>query len=238
MAPLVKFEDWGAVDYREAWDKQTVLSDDLIKAKRAGISLSAEIEGPKHHLIFCHHPHVYTLGKSGKQDHLLLDQKEMGQKGVSFYKINRGGDITYHGPGQLVGYPIFDLEYFFKDVRKYIHSIETSIILMLAEFGIEAGRQEGYTGVWLPACESRKNRKICAIGVHLSRWVSMHGFALNVNTDLNFFNHIVPCGIQEPDKEVTSMNQELGGEVDMDSVKQILKEKFSAEFGFDYFPDR
>jgi lipoyl(octanoyl) transferase len=234
MRPLVEFSDWGVVDYKEAWDKQTLLSDALKEAKREGIAPGSGDVSPNHHLIFCHHPHVYTLGKSGKKEHLLLRDDQMDEKGVTFYKINRGGDITYHGPGQLVGYPIFDLEFFFRDVHRYVRSIESCIISMLEEYGIEAGRQEGYTGVWLPASKGKKTRKICAIGVHLSRWVSMHGFALNVNTDLNFFNHIIPCGIQEEDKEVTSMKHELGHEVEIDEVKDILKQKFSEVFEFDF----
>nr|MBS0036561.1 lipoyl(octanoyl) transferase LipB [Saprospiraceae bacterium] len=175
----VKYSDWGIIDYESAWAKQTELSDALKLAKKDGLSpgeLGSEVN---HQLIFCHHPHVYTLGKSGSLDHLLLSERELQNRGASFFKINRGGDITYHGPGQLVGYPIFDLECFFRDVHRYVRNIEEAIIRMLSDFGIESERQKGFTGVWLPPDKSGKWRKICAIGVHLSRWVSMHGFALN-----------------------------------------------------------
>ncbi|TVR81396.1 MAG: lipoyl(octanoyl) transferase LipB [Saprospirales bacterium] len=235
MKPMVKYSDWGLIDYREAWDKQTAISDQLKLAKKEGINLSQK-SSACHQLVFCHHPHVYTLGKSGSVDHLLLSEEELTEKGAVFFKINRGGDITYHGPGQLVGYPIFDLEYFFRDVRRYVQNIEGCIIKMLSDYGIKAERQEGYTGVWIGGRNGEKHRKICAIGVHLSRWVSMHGFALNVNPDLSFFNNIIPCGIKEENKEVTSMSKELGSGVSMDEVKANLKEKFKEVFDYEYIP--
>ena len=179
-------------------------------------------------LLFCQHPHVYTLGKSGKADHLLLGEKELERKQAKFYKINRGGDITYHGPGQLVGYPILDLDNFFTDIHKYMRFLEEAIILTLADLGINAGRISGLTGVWLDYEAQENPRKICALGVKSSRWVTMHGFALNVNTDLSYFNNIVPCGIQ--DKAVTSMAAEIGHDLNIQEVSTILKKSFGKPF--------
>lgn len=234
MINKVKFTDWGMIGFEEAWKQQTSLSDGLKQAKKEGLEPGKAGSKVHHNLVFCHHPHVYTLGKSGSIDHLLMSEDELQRKGVTFFKINRGGDITYHGPGQLVGYPIFDLECFFRDVHRYVRNIEECIILMLRDFGLEAERQKGYTGVWLPPDQGGQWRKICAIGVHLSRWISMHGFALNVNTNLNFFNRIVPCGIAEQDKAVTSMQKELRHEVDMTEVKDNLKSQFSKVFQFEF----
>ena len=230
----VKYEDWGLIEYETAWQQQTKLSDALKSAKREGKAPGEPGSEVNHHLIFCHHPHVFTLGKSGSRDNLLIPEEKMAEEKVTFFKINRGGDITYHGPGQLVGYPIFDLECFFRDVHRYVRSIEECIIRMLDEYGIAGERQKGYTGVWLPPDESGKWRKICAIGVHLSRWVSMHGFALNVQPDLSYFGHIIPCGIAEEDKAVTSIAEELKRDIDMEELKNKLKKHFSEVFEYEY----
>lgn len=181
----------------------------------------------KHHLLFVEHPHVYTLGKSGDENNLLINNKTLQEKGVSFFKTNRGGDITYHGPGQLVGYPILDLDCFFTDIHKYLRFLEACIIATLADYGIEASRSKGETGVWLDAAGSNP-RKICAMGIRTSRWVTMHGFALNVNTDLSYFDYIIPCGIQ--DKSVTSMEKELGSSVDIREVAQKFQRHFANTF--------
>ena len=232
----VAVQDLGRIDYQAAWDYQSQLHRQLVDQKVTWRRTKQEGEPrPKvqHHFLFCEHPPVYTLGKSGKLDHLLLKEEELEEEGVQFYKINRGGDITFHGPGQVVGYPIFDLDHFFNDVHRYVRFIEEAIIWTLGEFGIQGRRYEGYTGVWL---EGAPKRKICAIGVHLSRWVSMHGFALNVNTGLKYFEHIVPCGIQEADKTVTSMEAELGTTIDIQAVKDRIIQHFADLFQFDIVP--
>lgn len=191
-----------------------------------------------HRLIFCEHSHVYTLGKSGSIDHLLIDQRDRDRELIEFYKINRGGDITYHGPGQITGYPIFDLDEYFTDVHKYVRCLEECIIKTLEDYDIEGIRIPKHTGVWLaPNSDQEHYRKICAIGVHLSRWVTMHGFAFNINTDLKYFEYIIPCGIDEPDKTVTSLAQELGGKVNMGEVKSKLKRNFAEIFNFDFSID-
>lgn len=236
----VIFRDLQTISYRLAWDLQQNLLKELVDLKmdnrrRASSGLPALSQ--KHYLLFCEHPHVYTLGKSGSMDHLLLNEEALAAKKIEFFKINRGGDITYHGPGQIVGYPIFDLDEFFTDVHKYVRFIEEAVMLTLAEYNIESFRIKEYTGVWLPEKMGLPKRKICAIGVHLSRWVTMHGFAFNVNSDLSFFKNIIPCGIAEPDKDVTSMQLELGRVVDMHEVKEKLKKHFSNLFGFRYAPD-
>lgn len=229
MSKLVKFEDLGLIDYKQCWDYQEKIFAEIIDIKVANRNLPQEKHQiPLHHLIFCEHPHVYTLGKSGSRDHVLISDEEMERVGATFYKINRGGDITYHGPGQIVGYPILDLDYFFTDIHKYLRFLEEAIILTLAKYGISAERFSGYTGVWIDATNPEKARKICAMGVRCSRWVTMHGFAFNVNTDLNYFNHIVPCGIK--DKDVTSLERELGRKVEMEEVKAILKEEIRKLF--------
>lgn len=215
----VEFQDWGTIDYQEAWDKQEVLFSEIVNIKSANRTNNTE-NITKNYLIFCEHPAVYTLGKSGKMEHLLLDEKGLLDNHARFYKINRGGDITYHGPGQLVGYPILNLDYFFTDIHKYLRLLEEAVILTLADFEITAGRSEGQTGVWLESENHFKARKICAMGVRCSRWVTMHGFAFNVNTNLADFKNIVPCGID--DKAVTSMEAELGKKVNMESVKLKL----------------
>lgn len=224
----VFFQDLGLTDYKKTWDYQEELFKKNIDQKIVNRKADKVIKHTTNHLLFCEHEPVYTLGNSGDKNHLLLSEALLKQKKVHYYKINRGGDITYHGPGQVVGYPILDLDYFFTDIHKYLRYLEEAIILSLAEYGISAGRYDGYTGVWLDADNPQKARKIAAMGVRCSRWVTMHGFAFNVNTDLNYFNHIVPCGIT--DKAVTSLQKELGREVDMDEVKEKLKRHFSTLF--------
>ncbi|WP_238807328.1 lipoyl(octanoyl) transferase LipB [Emticicia aquatica] len=218
----VQFIDLGLIDYQEGWDTQEKIFAEIIDIKVANRGISPEVQKiTPNYLLFCQHPHVYTLGKSGKIDNLLLNEDGLQEKEAKFYKINRGGDITYHGPGQLVGYPILDLENFFTDIHRYMRFLEEAVILTLTGYGIEAGRIDGLTGVWLDHLEQKNPRKICAMGVKSSRWVTMHGFALNVNTDLNYFQNIVPCGID--DKAVTSMATELGRLVDVQEVGAKLK---------------
>lgn len=235
----VHFEDWGLIDYKEAWDKQEAVFGATVAMKTANRNRMIATEGDEYqeeeptsnYLVFCEHPHVYTLGKSGKPEHLLLDEQGLKDKHASYYLINRGGDITYHGPGQIVGYPIIDLDNFFTDIHLYLRTLEEAVILTLAEYGLQAGRYPGYTGVWFDA-DNDNARKICALGVRCSRWVTMHGFAFNVNTDLDYFKNIVPCGID--DKDVTSMQRELGRKVDEEEVKAILKGHIAQLFGM-YF---
>lgn len=225
----VYFQDWGQLGYQEAWDRQEELFDGIVNAKISNRN-NERSEPTDNYLIFVEHPHVYTLGKSGKIDNLLLDEQALNEKHASFYKINRGGDITYHGPGQIVGYPILDLDNFFTDIHLYLRTLEEAIIQTLKEYNIEAGRYPGYTGVWLDADNARA-RKICAMGVRCSRWVTMHGFAFNVNTDLSYFRNIIPCGID--DKDVTSIERELGRKADVNEVKEILKGKIASLFAMD-----
>ncbi|MCB9186818.1 MAG: lipoyl(octanoyl) transferase LipB [Flavobacteriales bacterium] len=233
-SPRVYFEDKGLVPYKECWDYQLEQFHEMVERKKWN-KLNPEF--PKlteSRLIFCSHPHVYTLGKSGKEENLLLTQSELKIHGAEFYHINRGGDITYHGPGQIVGYPIFDLDFFFHDIHKFIDKLEDAIIATLAEYGIEAGRgPKGFTGVWIDWESPEKARKICAFGMHTSRWVTMHGFALNVNTDLEYYKHIIPCGID--DKAVTSMQAELGKEVNEQEVKNKLKAQIAKELDIQEF---
>jgi len=215
------------MDYRKAWDLQETLFAETIQTKIQNRRTNTVIQ-TTNHLLFVEHPHVYTLGKSGDQQHLLIDQKQLAAIGAEFYKINRGGDITYHGPGQIVGYPILDLENFFTDIHKYLRLLEEMIILTLADYGIKAERSHGETGVWLDV-GTPFARKICAMGVRASRWVTMHGFALNVNTDLGYFDHMIPCGIRG--KSVTSLRVELGKEqVNVEEVKERLKGHFTQLF--------
>ncbi len=230
----IRFEDLGKVAYDTAWEYQESLMQATlrIKAERYNQQQSNEVaatEPTQHHLLFCEHPHVYTLGKSGHMENLLVNDTRLKELNVSFFKTNRGGDITYHGPGQIVGYPILDLEHFATDLGKYMRNLEEVMIRVLAHYGITAGRLQGATGVWLDADVLGRARKICAMGVRCSRWVTMHGFALNVNTDLRYFGYIVPCGIT--DKKVTSMQQELGMGVDEQEVKELLKAEFAHVFG-------
>jgi len=219
--------DLGSIDFKDAWDYQTVLFEKVLAVKNGNRSRPAHEQNiTENFLLFCQHPHVYTLGKSGRENNLLLKQEELSSVNASYYHINRGGDITYHGPGQLVGYLIIDLENFFTDIHKYMRFLEEAIIQTLGEFGLESGRIKGLTGVWLDM--EKRARKICAFGVKTSRWVTMHGFALNVNPDLSYFNHIIPCGIQ--DKAVTSMKVELGRSIEMKEVQEILQAKLTKLF--------
>ena len=220
----------GLIDYKQAWDYQENIFKEIVDLKIKNRNEATNIL-PQNHLVFCEHPNVYTLGKSGKEDHLLLDKKGLLDNDVSFYKINRGGDITYHGPGQLVVYPIFDLEQFFTDIHKYMRLLEEAVIITLQEYGIIAQRMEGQTGVWL-GVGSIQARKICAMGVKSSRWVTMHGLGFNVNSDLRYFDHIIPCGIS--DKSVTSMANELGEEVDMKELSNKLLVNMANLFEFTY----
>lgn len=231
MNKKVEFIDWGLTDYQEAWDRQELIFNETIAVKTNNRNNNTTLETPNH-LVFVEHPHVYTLGKSGHPENLLLDEQGLIEKEATYYKINRGGDITYHGPGQIVGYPILDLDNFFTDIHLYLRTLEDAIILTLKDYGIPSGRYPGFTGVWLDA-DNEKARKICAMGVRCSRWVTMHGFAFNVNTDLNYFKNIVPCGID--DKDVTSMQRELGRPLDVEEVKGVLKGHISSLFHMDLF---
>lgn len=224
----VLFKDLGLVDYKETWDYQESLLNEIVAQKLRNRELPESAKLPAlHYLLFCEHPHVYTLGKSGSADNLLINENQLAENKAVFYKINRGGDITYHGPGQIVGYPIFDLDHFFNDIHKYLRFLEEAIILTLKEYHITGVRIPGLTGVWIDK-DGPEARKICAFGVRCSRWVTMHGFAFNVNTDLSYFNNIVPCGIQ--DKKVTSLSLELNKPVDIKEVKEILKAKLQEVF--------
>ncbi len=226
----VTFEYLGLIDYKEAWDYQESLFNKVVAAKQANRNREEKNPTPNY-LLFCQHPHVYTLGKSGKDSNLLISEDFLKSKGATLYRINRGGDITYHGPGQIVGYPILDLDNFGLSIKSYIHNLEEVIIRSIARFGITASCLDGATGVWLDADKQAKARKICAIGVRTSHWVSMHGFALNVNTDLAYFDYIVPCGIQG--KAVTSMEKELGKKMDIDQVSRVLLDEFEKVFGME-----
>ena len=232
----VFYKDLGLIDYASAWQLQEeVLQQGLsVKSKKFKDEPLTEEDVIHHHLFFCEHPHVYTLGKSGHMENLLINDNRLKELDVTFHKTNRGGDITYHGPGQIVGYPVLDLEQFFTDLGKYMRFLEEVIIQTIASFGITGSRLDGSTGVWLDPEDPQKARKICAMGVRCSRWMTMHGFALNVNTDLSFFDHIVPCGIT--DKAVTSIQKELGSEVDEQMVKDELKKAFERVFNVKILP--
>lgn len=233
----VFYQDLGTISYQTAWDYQTQRLKEVIENKLKNRKLPADSPlrvNAKHYLLLCEHPPVYTLGKSGSMEHLLLNDQQLNEQGFEFFKINRGGDITYHGPGQVVGYPIFDLDGFFTDVHKYVRYLEEVIIRTLAEYDIEGIRIEGFTGVWLAPKDGLPKRKICAIGVHLSRWVTMHGFAFNINSNLTHFKNIIPCGIDDGDKDVTSLEQELGRNVPIEEVKNKLKFHFANLFGFEF----
>ena len=228
----VKFIDLGLKDYKETWDYQEELFAQVVSTKIGNKNLSRENQKiTENYLLFVEHPHVYTLGKSGQASHLLLNEEGLRNKNADFYRINRGGDITYHGPGQLVGYPILDLDNFFTDIHKYLRLLEEAVILTLAEYGITAGRIKGLTGVWLDHLEQKRPRKICALGVKTSRWITMHGFAFNVNSDIAYFGNIVPCGIA--DKSVTSLHLELGRNMDEVEVKEKVKSHIAALFEMD-----
>jgi lipoyl(octanoyl) transferase len=238
------FRDLGLVDYKTAWDYQETLLQENVRRKSViynvastGADLSTRQSGPEkanlelpteNYLLFVEHPSVYTLGKSGRMENVLINDDMRSARGIEFFHTNRGGDITFHGPGQIVGYPILDLEKFETDIGKYLRNIEEAVILSLAEYGITAGRSPGETGVWIDADKPGQERKICAIGVRSSRWITMHGFALNVNTDLSHFDFIIPCGIQN--KQVTSIEKELGYKIDFNEAKQKVKRNFAKVF--------
>lgn len=228
-----KFLDLGLIDYKEAWDRQTDLFNKILAVKSENRKLpDAQQQPTDNYLLFCEHPHVYTLGKSGDETNLLIKKEELSNIGATYYHINRGGDITYHGPGQLVVYPVIDLENFFTDIHQYMRLLEEAVIQTLKEFSIDSGRIAGLTGVWLDA-ETNKARKICAMGVKTSRWVTLHGLALNVNTDLSYFNHMIPCGIN--DKAVTSLDKEVGQPIEMSRVASVLKDKFAKLFRMELY---
>lgn len=235
----ILFKDLGIQPYKQVWDLQELLLQENVAKKLARHSVGANAESPefitKNHLLFVEHPPVYTLGKTGHEEYVLISEEERIAKGIEYYHINRGGDITFHGPGQLVGYPILDLELFFTDIGRYLRNLEEVIIKTIGEFGIKGGRSKGETGVWIDADIKGRERKICAMGVRCSRWITMHGWALNVNTDLSYFNYIIPCGIK--DKAVTSMQKELGSEVDFEEVKKVLREKFAEIFDAEIIPE-
>lgn len=228
----VEIQDLKQIAYKEAWDFQEKLFAEIIAQKMSNREGERNNLPPAHvpnnYLLFCEHNHVYTLGKSGDRSNVLLTDVEREEKNIEFYPINRGGDITYHGPGQMVVYPLLDLEQFFTDIHKYLRFLEEAIILTMAEYGLKAGRYPGYTGVWLDADDDSKARKICAMGVKCSRWVTMHGLAFNVNTDLQYFDNIVPCGIRNIG--VTSMAKELGHTLNLDEVKSKFTRHFKALF--------
>ena len=227
----VYLQDLDSKDYKETWDYQTELLQEIVDVKIDNRRNNLE-KITKNYFLFVEHPHVYTLGKSGDLSNLLLNEKQLEEKGATFYKINRGGDITYHGPGQIVGYPILDLENFFTDIHKYLRLLEETIILTIAEYGLKGSRSDGETGVWLDV-GTPFARKICALGIRSSRWVTMHGFALNVNTNLGYFDHIIPCGIRG--KAVASMEAELGKKIDPREVKEKILKHFKALFEVDEF---
>lgn len=220
------FKDIGLIEYKEAWLFQEKFFNEILEIKSKNRNEGSEIT-TKNHLIFCEHPHVYTLGNSGNKENLLVNEEYLKSRGASFYKTNRGGDITYHGPGQIVGYPVFDLDNFFNDIGKYLRFLEEVIILTLKEYGLSGERSKGETGVWLDVGKPTA-RKICAMGVKTSRWVSMHGFAFNLNTDLSYFENIIPCGIN--DKKVTSLEKEIGHKIDVDHAKSLIKSNLERVF--------
>lgn len=229
----VQYHHLKNLNYSDVWDFQKTLQRSLIQIKRKNLGKDAlsHLINPPGHFIICEHNPVYTLGKSGSQDHLLESDENLKSKNIEFFKINRGGDITFHGPGQITGYLILDLDNYYHDVHKYVRDIEGAIIRFLSEYGIEATRIKDFTGVWVE--ENEAQRKLCAIGVHMSRWVSLHGFALNIHTDLNYFKGIVPCGIDEKEKEVSSLSKELGRNITIDEVIPKLLKAFEATFGFE-----
>ena len=231
MNKNILLKNLGIKDYKETWDYQTELLQEIVDQKISNRKNNESIE-TKNHFMFVEHPHVYTLGKSGDLENLLLNEKQLKEKGATFYKINRGGDITYHGPGQIVGYPILDLENFFTDIHKYLRFLEEVIILTLSDYGLKAERSDGETGVWLDA-GTPFARKICAMGIRSTRWVTMHGFALNVNVNLGYFDNIIPCGIRG--KAVTSMEVELGKKIPLEEVQRKILINFNALFGVEAF---
>ena len=220
------FQDIGLIEYKKAWVFQEELFNKTLRIKSKNRNEGTSVK-TENHLLFCEHPHVYTLGNSGNKENLLVNEDYLRSRGASFYKTNRGGDITYHGPGQIVGYPIFDLDNFFNDIGKYLRLLEESIILTIKEYGLVGERSKGETGVWINVGKTNA-RKICALGVKTSRWVSMHGFAFNINTDLSYFENIIPCGIN--DKQVTSLEKELGEKINLEKVKEQLKSNIELVF--------
>ena len=231
MNKNILLQNLGVKDYKETWDYQTKLLQEIVDQKISNRKNNEENE-TKNHFLFVEHPHVYTLGKSGDLSNLLLNENQLKEKGATFYKINRGGDVTYHGPGQIVGYPILDLENFFTDIHKYLRLLEEVIILTLADYGLKAERSDGETGVWLDV-GSPFARKICAMGIRSSRWVTMHGFALNVNANLGYFDHIIPCGIRG--KAVASMEAELGKKIPLEEVQEKILKHFKTLFEINAF---
>jgi len=228
----VWYKDMGNIGYAQAWELQEQLLKISTGIKSHNRSPECtKVETPENYLLFCEHPPVYTLGKSGKPEHLLLSMDELREKGIEYYPNNRGGDITYHGPGQITAYPVFDLEQFTTDINLYLRNLEEAVILTLKEYSVTAERFPGYTGVWIDA-DTSEARKICAIGIRCSRWVTMHGFAFNINTPLSYFSHIIPCGIE--DKSVTSLQKELGKTIDMGEVKSILCKHLASVFNYRY----
>ena len=243
----VIFRDLGTMDYKSAWDYQERLLQENVRRKSAIGSMQSAVSNDtlptadcqlptEHYLLFVEHPPVFTLGKSGDINNVLLSEERLKSNGIEFYKTNRGGDITFHGPQQIVGYPILDLEKFDTDIGHYLRNLEETIILTLAEYGLKGDRSKGETGVWIDPDVKGKERKICAIGVRCSRWITMHGFAFNVNTDLNYFNYIIPCGI--PGKQVTSLKKELGREIDLEEAKEKLKRNFEKVFNVELTDER
>ncbi len=232
MKHVIHFSDLGRQPYKDVWDYQESLLEEKVKTKQLFLQENAataeDLQSIPHDLLFTEHNPVYTLGKNGKENHMLLNKEMLAQRGIEYFQINRGGDITFHGPGQIVGYPILDLDQFKPDLGWYLRNLEEVIIRTIADYGLTGERSEGETGVWLDAGIKGKARKICAMGIRCSRWITMHGFALNVNTDLNYFNFIVPCGIQ--DKTVTSLQHELGREVPVEEVKEKLLRNFEIVF--------
>ena len=226
----VIFKDLGLIDYRSAWDYQeNLLQENIaVKALNRNDPANAEQNLTHHYFLLCEHNPVYTLGKSGDIKNVLMSEAELSKNNIEFFKTNRGGDITFHGPGQIVGYPILDLEKYYTDIGKYLRNLEEVIILTLAEYGVIGERSSGETGVWLDPGVKGSERKICAIGVRCSRWITMHGFALNVNTDLSYFNNIIPCGISH--KQVTSLERELGTKQNFDEVREKIKNNFQKTF--------
>jgi lipoyl(octanoyl) transferase len=228
----IQFRDLGIIGYQEAWDLQEQLLRDNIAlkaaARAAGDTDPASV-ATTNHFLFVEHPHVYTLGKSGDISNVLISEDDRNAKGISFFHTNRGGDITYHGPGQIVGYPIIDLEKYYTDIGRYLRNLEEVIIRVMAHYGLKGERSKGETGVWLDPEVPGRERKICAMGVRCSRWVTMHGFAFNVNTDLSYFDHIIPCGIKN--KQVTSLEKELGYALPFEEVKGVVREEFLKMFG-------
>lgn len=229
--PDVLFEDLGRMGYQQAWDYQEMLLQNNVRIKRelgADVAATEMAAATTNHLLFVEHHPVYTIGKSGKMEHVLMSEADRVANNIEFFRTNRGGDITFHGPGQLVGYPVLDLEQFYTDIGRYLRELEEVVIITLKELGIVSGRSAGETGVWLDAGVNGRERKICAMGVRCSRWITMHGFALNVNTDLSYFDHIIPCGIHH--KKVTSMKAELEKDVEIAEVKEVLRHSFEKVF--------